>query len=105
MVYTNDVLESLVPITQFNRGQASRIFDKLQTKNQLIVLKNNQPTAIILSLEEFNRLNEIEEDYDLLLEANKRLENNSETFSMKEVMEDFGISEDDIINAEDVEIE
>jgi putative prevent-host-death family protein len=105
MVYTNDVLESLVPITQFNRGQASRIFDKLQTKNQLIVLKNNQPTAIILSLEEFNRLNEIEEDYDLLLEANKRLENNSETFSMKEIMEDFGISEDDIINAEDVEIE
>ena len=73
MVYTNDVLESLVPITQFNRGQASRIFDKLQTKNQLIVLKNNQPTAIILSLEEFNRLNEIEEDYDVLLEANKRL--------------------------------
>ena len=105
MVYTNDVLESLVPITQFNRGQASRIFDKLQTKNQLIVLKNNQPTAIILSLEEFNRLNEIEEDYDLLLEANKRLENNSETFSMKEIMEDLGISEDDIINAEDVEIE
>jgi putative prevent-host-death family protein len=105
MVYTNDVLDSLVPITQFNRGQASRIFDKLQTKNQLIVLKNNQPTAIILSLEEFNRLNEIEEDYDLLLEANKRLENNSETFSMKEIMEDFGISEDDIINAEDVEIE
>jgi putative prevent-host-death family protein len=105
MVYTNDVLESLVPITQFNRGQASRIFDKLQTKNQLIVLKNNQPTAIILSLEEFNRLNEIEEDYDLLLEANKRLESNSETFSMKEIMEDFGISEDDIINAEDVEIE
>ena len=105
MVYTTDVLESLVPITQFNRGQASRIFDKLQTKNQLIVLKNNQPTAIILSLEEFNRLNEIEEDYDLLLEANKRLESNSETFSMKEIMEDFGISEDDIINAEDVEIE
>ena len=105
MVYTNDVLESLVPITQFNRGQASRIFDKLQTKNQLIVLKNNQPIAIILSLEEFNRLNEIEEDYDLLLEANKRLESNSETFSMKEIMEDFGISEDDIINAEDVEIE
>ena len=57
MAYTADILDSLVPITQFNRGQASRIFDRLHTENQLIVLKNNQPAAIILSPSEFQRLN------------------------------------------------
>ena len=39
MAYTADILDSLVPITQFNRGQASRIFDRLHSENQLIVLK------------------------------------------------------------------
>lgn len=74
MALTADLLQSLIPITQFNRGQASRIFDRLHTERQLIVLKNNQPSAVILSPEEYARLAEIEEDYFLLLEADKRLE-------------------------------
>jgi len=45
MTYTADILDSLVPITQFNRGQASRIFDRLHSENQLIVLKNTQPAG------------------------------------------------------------
>ena len=48
MDHTANILKSLVPITQFNRGQASRIFDRLRTERQLVVLKNNQPAAVIL---------------------------------------------------------
>ena len=62
MALTTDLLQSLVSITQFNRGQASRIFDRLHSERQLIVLKNNQPSAVILSPEEYARLAEIEED-------------------------------------------
>ena len=61
----------------------ARIFDRLRTEKQLIVLKNNQPAAVILSPEEFSRLSEIEEDYLLLLEANQRLADNN-TFSSME---------------------
>mgnify|MGYP000929164393 CR=1 FL=1 len=96
MAYTADILDSLVPITQFNRGQASRIFDRLHTENQLIVLKNNQPAAIILSPSEFQRLSEIEEDYTLLLEATRRLkEDSSSTSSREELMSELNISEVD----------
>ena len=106
MAYTADILDSLVPITQFNRGQASRIFDRLHNENQLIVLKNNQPAAIILSPSEFQRLSEIEEDYTLLLEATKRLkEDSSSTSSREEVMSELGISEADLAAAEDVVME
>ena len=106
MAYTADILDSLVPITQFNRGQASRIFDRLHNENQLIVLKNNQPAAIILSPSEFQRLSEIEEDYTLLLEATKRLkEDSSSTSSREEVMSELGISEADLAAAGDVVIE
>ena len=103
MAYTADILDSLVPITQFNRGQASRIFDRLHNENQLIVLKNNQPAAIILSPSEFQRLSEIEEDYTLLLEATRRLkENSSSTSSREEVMSELNISEAELAAAGDV---
>ena len=97
MAYTADILDSLVPITQFNRGQASKIFDRLHSESRLIVLKNNQPAAIILSPSEFQRLSEIEEDYTLLLEATRRLkEDSSSTTSREEVMSELGISEADL---------
>ena len=106
MAYTADILDSLVPITQFNRGQASKIFDRLHSESRLIVLKNNQPAAIILSPSEFQRLNEIEEDYTLLLEATRRLkEDSSSTSSREEVMSELNISESELAAAGDVVIE
>ena len=106
MAYTADILDSLVPITQFNRGQTSRIFDRLHSENQLIVLKNNQPAAIILSPSEFQRLSEIEEDYTLLLEATRRLkEDSSSTSSREEVMSELNISESELAAAGDVVME
>lgn len=107
MATATDLLQSLVPISQFNKGQASKIFDRLRFQRELIVLKNNQPSAIILSPEEYKRLTEIEEDYYLLLEANKRMEENGDTktVSFDYVRKDLGISEDELLDAEDVVIE
>lgn len=107
MAMAHGVLKSLIPITQFNRGQASRIFDRLRTEPQLIVLKNNQPSAVILSPEEYERLLEIEEDYLLMMEANERLASNQDkpTKSFDEVMQDLGITEEELHLVGDVEIE
>ena len=105
MAIAADILQSLVPISQFNKGQAAKIFDRLHSENELIVLKNNQPSAIILSPEEYTRLTEIEEDYYLLLEANRRLEadGNNKTVSLDTVMNELGIREDEHLDAEDVD--
>ena len=102
-----EALNSLVSITQFNKGQASRIFDRLNTEKQLIVLKNNFPSSVIISPEEYIRLSEIAEDYYLLTEAQARLKNNEgkKAMSFSEDMQSCGITEDDIENAEDLETE
>ncbi|MBD5476225.1 MAG: type II toxin-antitoxin system Phd/YefM family antitoxin [Lachnospiraceae bacterium] len=107
MAIAADLLQSLVPISQFNKGQAAKIFDRLHSERELIVLKNNQPSAIILSPEEYTRLTEIEEDYFLLLEANKRMEDNgnNKTIPLDTVMSNLGISEDELLGTEDVDIE
>lgn len=107
MALATDFLQSLVPISQFNKGQASKIFDRLHSEKELIVLKNNQPSAVILSLEEYTRLTEIEEDYFLLLEANRRIEENGDkkTVSLDSVMDHLGISKEELLDAEDADIE
>lgn len=106
MPYAASVLNSLVPITQFNRGQASRIFDRLHTESQLVVLKNNQPAAVILSPAEYARLSEVEEDYLLLLEATRRLaESSGPAVSERELMKELGITEEELDAAEEPVIE
>ncbi len=107
MAVAADLLQSLVPISQFNKGQASKIFDRLRSEKELIVLKNNQPSAIILSPEEYTRLTEIEEDYFLLLEANKRIEANEDknTIPIDAVITDLGISKEELFDKEEVNIE
>lgn len=102
-----ETLNSLISVTQFNKGQASKIFDRLSTERQLIVLKNNIPSAVILSPEEFIRLSELAEDYYLLAEAQERLNNNTgkETLSLDSVMQSCGLTQADIENAEDLDIE
>lgn len=106
MAHNSDVLNSLVPITQFNRGQASRVFDRLKSEDMLIVLKNNQPAAILMSPVEYSRLTELEENYYLLLEAMHRLsENDSPTTSLDDILKKYDITEEDLNKIEDPVIE
>lgn len=53
-----------------------------------------------LSPEEYERLKEIEEDKFLMLEANKRLEDNGnkKTVPIDTVLKDLGISEDELLD-------
>ena len=102
-----NIMDCLVPISLFNKGQATKIFNRLRETKELFVLKNNQPSAVILSPEEYTRLTEIEENYMLLLEATNRLEENGTkpAVSMESVMTDLGISEKELEEAEEVQIE
>ncbi len=51
-----NLLNNLVSVTMFNQGQASKIFNRLQDEKQIVVLKNNVPTAILLSPDEYDWL-------------------------------------------------
>ena len=71
-----------------------------------MVCNENAPIAVLLSSEEYYRLLEIEENYRLLLLAQDRLEkNNGDMLSEADVMHRLGISETEIAQATDLEIE
>ena len=107
MELTANFLTRLIPISQFNKGQASKIFDRLRSEPELIVLKNNQPSAVILAPDEYITLTEIEEDYNLLMEARQRLAANKGKAAIPatDVMKHFGISDADLEEVEEPEIE
>ena len=49
-----DLTERLVPISDFSQGKAGKIFnDVAENNNEYIILKNNQPTAVLLSVKEY----------------------------------------------------
>lgn len=107
MAINMDTLRSLISISQFSKGQATQVFERLKNEPQLVVLKNNVPAAILLSPDEYSRLSEIEENYRLMLLAQERLAdgNARNARSEAQVMDALGVTEDDIAEAEDVDIE
>ena len=100
-------LRSLVSISQFSKGQAAQVFDRLRTEKQLIVLKNNAPAAVLLSPEQSERMTDMEENYRLLLLAQERLAKGGleRAVSQEQMMERLGVTQDEIDAAEDVELE
>lgn len=68
-----------------------------QTKEKLAISKNNKLQAVLINIEEYERLKEA---YDILehIEIAKKIEErkNSKTFTLEEIMNEFGISEDDL---------
>ena len=62
-----------VPITQFNRGHASKIFDDVKTHGAKVVIKNNTPACVLLSPDEYLQMVDEINDARLLAAANERL--------------------------------
>lgn len=57
----NDLLHTkfnnkLIPITRFNRGEASRIFEEVRENGVRIVVKNNQAVCVLISPEQYSEI-------------------------------------------------
>ena len=51
--------ERLVSISDFSQGKAGKIFnDVAENDKEYIVLKNNQPIALLLSIKEYRKIQE-----------------------------------------------
>lgn len=65
-----ELTEKLVPISDFSQGRAGKIFnDVAQNNSEYIVLKNNQPTAVVVSVKEYRDTQEKVAKLEKLLDA------------------------------------
>jgi len=102
---TIELMNSMIPVSRFNKGEASKIFDEVAKTGIKIAVKNNKPACVLLSPERYESLLEEIEDLELTMEVEKRLEKNNPTVSFQEVLAKNGMTEEDLEGWEDVEIE
>ena len=100
------LMSAIVPITRFNRGEASKIFDEVRESGVKIAMRNNAPACVLVEPAQYDAMVEALEDYALYIEAQKRLAAAEKTgyLSSTEVMASLGITEADLEGVE-VEIE
>ena len=93
-ISVSNIVNSIVPISRFNKGEANKIFEEVRESGFKIVLKNNSPACVLLAPEVYEELMETIENYRLLVEAEKRMEKaKSEDFiSVNKAMEELGIN-------------
>lgn len=102
------MIANTVSISDLNRGKAGKIFDDLSKKGTMLVIKNSQPEAVLLSLKEYIKLMDELEDLRITVIAAERLMNkdpNAKTYTSEEMMKLLGITQEDVDNAEEDEIE
>ena len=100
-------IKDTIPISQFNRGLAGQIFTDVKKEGPKVVMKNNTPEVVIIPPDEYVKMMEDINDYLLLTKAVERMESlDPETLlSEEEVMQNLGITQEQIDAVGEVDIE
>lgn len=99
-------LNHTVPISDFNRGKAGKIFSDVKASGLTVVMKNNAPECVLLSPDDYNYLIERLEDAELLAIASERTKNidwdSIESFSLDDICKEYHV---ECPNNDEVEFE
>ena len=100
-------ITNTVPITQFNRGLAGKIFEDVKRSGAKVVMKNNAAECVLLSPEEYVRLMDEVNDARLLAVATERMAHYdpSTLISEEEMNRRLGVTAADLANFDEVDIE
>ena len=100
-------IRDTVPISQFNRGLAGKIFEEVKQFGAKVVMKNNTAECVLLSPEEYIRLMDEVNDARLLTVAAQRMEkfDPAKAVSGEELYSELGIAKEDFDSCGEVEIE
>ena len=100
-------ITNTIPISQFNRGLAGKIFEDVKQSGAKVVMKNNTAECVLLSPEEYVRLIDELNDARLLALANGRLAKTDPAsfISEEEIEERLGVRAEDLAGFDEVDIE
>lgn len=107
MTTVRSAIENTVSISQFNRGQAGKIFEDVKQSGAKVVMKNNVPECVLMSPENYIALLDALEDAQLQVLAMERLANYDpeKLISQEEINRKYGITQEELDAMEDVEFE
>lgn len=100
-------IENTVPISQFNRGLAGKIFSEVKNHGPKVVMKNNTAEVVLMSPDEYVRIMDELNDYLLLTMAVERMSSFDPDglISEEEMDRHLGITDEDLDQIGEVEFE
>ena len=97
------MLDALIPISRFNKGEANKIFDEVKESGCKIVVKNNAPACVLLTPEKYQEMLEMLEDQYLFAIAEERIKHdNGNAISFDDVIAKHGFTKREL---EETEVE
>lgn len=105
-VSVRSAIQNSVPISNFNKGMAGKIFAEVRSNGPKVVIKNNMPECVLMSPDEYISMLDELENMRLLLVAEKRMDyKTDDLIGAEALMEESNISQAELDAMEDVEIE
>jgi len=103
-ISVNSILNAIVPISRFNKGEASKIFDEVNAGGVKIVVKNNKPTCVLITPEKYEEMLETIENYYLFMSVEERMKTatQSDFISQDQLLKNLNINRDEL---EEVEVD
>jgi PHD/YefM family antitoxin component YafN of YafNO toxin-antitoxin module len=100
-------ITNTIPISNFNRGLAGKIFEEVKQTGAKVVMKNNTAECVLLSPDEYVRLMDEVNDAHLLTIASERMAhyNPDTVISYDEMNRRLGITDDALADYDEVEFE
>ncbi|MBR5420760.1 MAG: type II toxin-antitoxin system Phd/YefM family antitoxin [Lachnospiraceae bacterium] len=100
-------IEKTVPISQFNRGLAGKIFSDVKVSGSKVVMKNNAAEVVLVPPDEYVEIMDTINDYLLLTQACERMSSyDPDTLISEEEMDKrLGITQDELDAVGEVEFE
>lgn len=107
MASVMSAITNTVPITQFNRGLAGKIFEDVKHSGAKVVMKNNAAECVLISPEEYVHLMDELNDARLLTIAAERMAHFDPVtlVSEEEMNRRLGVTKDDLADFDEVDIE
>ena len=100
-------IHDTVPIGQFNRGLAGKVFNEVKRIGPKVVMKNNMPECVLISPEEYTRMIDEINDARLLAIASSRMEScdSDHLISEEEMDRRLHITEEELNEAGEADFE
>ena len=108
MVITmKDLKTKFVPISSLNRGRAIQVINDMNESNSAVyIMKNNSPEAVMIPVDAYNDFQEYQ-FYQRVAERafEYKKDRMQENYTLEEIMNEAGISEEDLEKVEDIEFD
>ena len=91
-----NILDSIIPISRFNKGEANKIFTEVKNNGLRIIVKNNVPECVLISPQDYQKMVEEYEDLKLIALTEKRLADNAAPISQEDMLNSLGLTQSDL---------